>query len=333
MVNWGTVTPIVVAIIGISGVVLPAFSSVFINQIYNKPSINIDIPTEPGRDKQIINITNSGTIPATNLTIVITASNHTINNITNLLSTTDVILVNPRPQSLEPQSLETNNPQKINDTQLNLQVKKFANGAGSIIELAIGANETTSKDYVVYAAYDQGSKKGLIEKPERTPLQIINDYIITFLTGFINSGFAYFYLAEIIVLLYVGHRLNRRTKRRFLQRVIKEIRDVRKSLRADPFNKEILLVKPGHSDTAWAQPIRGLRGFLLRRREDKRKKFISENDYTRIDDSYSKLTERNSYIQNNQVIEDFTLAELNRQCLELAEDALTKTDWSKYGLR
>ena len=40
MVNWGTVTPIVVAIIGISGVVLPASLSFFINQFYNKPIIN-----------------------------------------------------------------------------------------------------------------------------------------------------------------------------------------------------------------------------------------------------------------------------------------------------
>ena len=87
MVNWGTVTPIVVAIIGISGFVLPAFSSVFINQIYNKPAINIDIDTKSEKGIQKINITNSGTIPATNLSLIITTNNHIINNITNLVST------------------------------------------------------------------------------------------------------------------------------------------------------------------------------------------------------------------------------------------------------
>ncbi len=100
MVNWGTVTPIVVAIIGISGVVLPAASSFFINQFYNKPNVNAVISQEQEKGKQIINITNSGTIPATNLSLMITASNHTINNITNLLSTTNVFLVNQGRMSL-----------------------------------------------------------------------------------------------------------------------------------------------------------------------------------------------------------------------------------------
>jgi hypothetical protein len=55
------------------------------------------------------------------------------------------------------------------------------------------------------------------------------------------------------------------------------------------------------------------------------------NDYIHVDDFYSKLVERNSYIKNNQVIDDSELVELNRQCLELAENALEKVDWSRYG--
>ena len=47
MVNWGAAVPIVVAIIGISGVILPVFSSIYINQTYNKPTINIDIGKQP----------------------------------------------------------------------------------------------------------------------------------------------------------------------------------------------------------------------------------------------------------------------------------------------
>jgi len=64
--------------------------------------------------------------------------------------------------------------------------------------------------------------------------------------------------------------------------------------------------------------------------KDKHKIFRETNGYIRIDDFYSKLVERDSYIKNSQVINDFTLAELNRQCLELAEDALLKIDCSKY---
>ena len=47
MVNWEAAAPIVVAIIGISGVILPVFSSIYINQTYNKPTINIDIGKQP----------------------------------------------------------------------------------------------------------------------------------------------------------------------------------------------------------------------------------------------------------------------------------------------
>jgi len=47
MVNRGAAVPIVVAIIGISGVILPVFSSIYINQTYNKPTINIDIGKQP----------------------------------------------------------------------------------------------------------------------------------------------------------------------------------------------------------------------------------------------------------------------------------------------
>jgi hypothetical protein len=56
----------------------------------------------------------------------------------------------------------------------------------------------------------------------------------------------------------------------------------------------------------------------------------SINDYIRIDDFYTKLDERNSYIENNQTIDDIALLKLNKKCLELAEEALMKIDWSIY---
>ena len=41
-----------------------------------------------------------------------------------------------------------------------LYVKKFVNGDGSVITLAIDAKNTTFNDYVVYATYDQEVQKG-----------------------------------------------------------------------------------------------------------------------------------------------------------------------------
>ena len=62
----------------------------------------------------------------------------------------------------------------------------------------------------------------------------------------------------------------------------------------------------------------------------RKSKIISEmNDYLRIDDFYSKLAERNSYI-NSGSIDDSALKELNKQCLDTVEDALEKIDWHKY---
>jgi hypothetical protein len=82
MTNWGAAVPIIVAIIGISGVIVPPL----INQII-KPNLNIDIGPGPKNDTEtIIEITNSGTVPATNLSLIFTLPNQ-INNITNLFST------------------------------------------------------------------------------------------------------------------------------------------------------------------------------------------------------------------------------------------------------
>jgi hypothetical protein len=67
---------------------------------------------------------------------------------------------------------------------------------------------------------------------------------------------------------------------------------------------------------------------------DKRRLINDIKDYIRVDDFYSKLIERDSYIRdkrnNTQDIDDIVLMKLNKKCLDLAEDALEKIDWSKY---
>ena len=331
MVNWGTVTPIVVAIIGISGVVLPAFLVIFINQIYNKADIDIDIGTKPENGKQIINITNSGTIAATNLSLIVTANKHIINDVTNLLSTTNVLLVNPGPPSL----LEINHLKPLNVLLLDLHVKKFVNGVGSIIKLAINAKGTTFNDYVVYATHDQGS----------TIAPLPHLYYIRL---FSIAGVFFIAISESTVVIYLWFALRRRNTKRFLQQITKEMIEVRKSLRHNlldryPFESRDTFLYPyesrwrWESRSRWDSPFSGVdatwkegAGNVLGRKLNSRKIINEINDYIRVNDFYSKLVERDSYIKNNEVIDDFTLAELNRQCLELAEDALTKIDWNKY---
>jgi hypothetical protein len=210
-----------------------------------------------------------------------------------------------------------------------LYVKKFVNGDGSVITLAIDAKNTTFNDYVVYATYDQGSTKGFLE--------VLPLFIYVTRTG-IWTYIIYFTLAEFVVFAYLRHRKTIKSRKIFLQQITQEMMDVRKSLRHDQLSSDTTvtnliwetgdLTRLYDFSSSWNlfrsynRPFRYIK--------DKHKIFRETNGYIRIDDFYSKLVERDSYIKNSQVINDFTLAELNRQCLELAEDALLKIDCSKY---
>jgi hypothetical protein len=226
-------------------------------------------------------------------------------------------LVKPKPLSL----LEINRPKVINGLFLELHVKKFVNGGGSIIKLAVGAKHTTFTDYIVYSTYDQGSRK-------MGGKEGFFDYLEGLL--FVLSPFIYFTVAESIVLLYLGYGMKRSRMRRFSQQVTEDLMQIRRSLRYNPLARHIVPV----ANACWQGGINYSYFFALGptfKRHLSNDEIINEiRDFVRIDDFYSKLVERNSYIRNNQVINDFELAELNRQCLELAEDALTKVNWSKY---
>jgi hypothetical protein len=123
MTNWGAAVPVIVAIIGISRFIVPPLSVLLINQIYNKPNVNIEIGTV-GPGKTMINLTNSGTMPATNLSLTVTSNNKTINDITNVFSTVNVTSVIPgSPHSI----LKINSPKPINGPFVEIHAKKFVN--------------------------------------------------------------------------------------------------------------------------------------------------------------------------------------------------------------
>ena len=74
---------------------------------------------------------------------------------------------------------------------------------------------------------------------------------------------------------------------------------------------------------------------------DKSRLFKDMNDYLRINDFYSKSKERylkskerysyrDGIFVSEQTIDDIALMKLNKECLELAEDALKNVNWSKY---
>jgi hypothetical protein len=317
MTNWGPAIPIIVAIIGLSGFILPQFSTTLFNQVYNKPYLYMTISSTTnvasGLSRTSFNFTNSGTMPATNLSLILTAENKTIDYITNQLSTVNVTLANPRsPHSI----LEINQPNPINGSFVELHIKKFVNGGGSRINLLVGSRNTTIFDYTVYATYDQGSTK--LWEPEISPEFNVLYYIFYFGT---------IVIAESVVFWYIIRQIFKRRMRRFANGSTQEMIVVRKELRESLSNSEIF------SDEYWTTPAffgRARRRYLPPPSvEQKRRRISNINDYMRIDDFYSILAERNSYIQN-QALDGAALVKLNKKCLELAENALEKIDWSKY---
>ena len=156
MVDWLPIVPIFVAIIGVAGVFLPPFVGKII-----RPDINIEIYPENNNNifnKTIVNLVNNGIVPATNLSLIVTLdkTNSIINSVTNELSTTNITLAIPgSPHSL----LVINHPMPVKKPFLEIHVRKFVNGDGSEIKLAIDGKGTIYTDYTVYAVFDQGSEK------------------------------------------------------------------------------------------------------------------------------------------------------------------------------
>jgi hypothetical protein len=332
MANWGAAVPIIVAIIGISGVVIPTFST----QIYNKPSLNIDIPNELENGTQIIELSNNGTVPATNLSLVLTANNKIINNITNLLSTINVNLVSPGPPSL----LEINHLKPINASVVTLHVDKFVSGIGSVIKLAVGAKGVTYKDYTVYMAYDQGSNKR--SGGEQGPF-----FLYTYPIYFVVYPFIAFGIAFGILILYLAVKVRTQIKKRLCTMIMEDIIDFRKIVKKNKnYNLSHLNVYiPGRKvfmKRAWKlKAVRKVLGVLdkfiprpLLRSWAKEGKGITlaqlirgAEDFLPVDDFYLKMKVRKNAIKSHK---DDEIKKLNEECLNLAEDALKNVNWSKY---
>jgi hypothetical protein len=326
MANWGTAIPIIVAIIGISGLIVPPLSA-----IYNKPNLNIDIGSKKAEPNQtLINLTNSGAVPASNLSFILTTNEASkiINTVTNEFSTVDLTLA--LPGSPTHSLLEINRAMIINRPFLELHVKKLINGDGSIIKLAINGKNTQFTDYTAYAIYDEGSKKTtsiLIPKN----LKWLEVFPFNLLTGVSPAAGLFFTLAEAIVILYLPIWFRMRRKRRSHANITQDIMEVRKKLKANLSYADILLGREkewGRERKMLLPSITG--GSKLRDRDI----ITSINDYIVVDDFYSQVIERDSYIDskfgNNQAIDDIALVTQNKTCLDLAEAALEKIDWSKY---
>jgi hypothetical protein len=225
-----------------------------------------------------------GTMPATNLSLLLTANHKTIYNITNFLSTANLTCVIPGSPSAAP----INHTKTINGPNVEVHTKKFVNGEGSKIELMVLARGADTPDYTVYATYDQGSKIAVGGKPSPSPL----DY---FLNNLGSYGIFYLVVTELIVFAYVFYRLLKGFRKEFFEYIVRDMIYVRKLFTYEPLTADII------SDKSWNVNIYGkreLKGAIFRRRKKRKLKLFDDmNDYLRVDDFYLKLNERNSYIE------------------------------------
>ncbi|HKG89488.1 MAG TPA: hypothetical protein VKA95_14285 [Nitrososphaeraceae archaeon] len=160
MVNWGENTvPIIVALIGIVGVVAPTLLS---NQIFNKPDVDVGIYTNGNKAK--IGVSNDGWIPATNISLLIEAKVAKFTDITYKFGTANIEI---------PQIPPSNSTLQINKTTgdidshfLELKIPKLIQGSGSKTEMVVSLDrDQKEKDYRIAVTYDQGSSDVLSNNP------------------------------------------------------------------------------------------------------------------------------------------------------------------------
>jgi len=184
-----------------------------------------------------------------------------------------------------------------------------------------------------YATYDQGSMKKIEgENP-------------SFISIIYNSWPVIFgYIAYFIVLAYIYTRINRWRKRKFFSKIQEQLMEVRTKLKERPYYDEAFdFTVPAQKLTFYEQMWKAYTFNKTYRWQNNnliwqtkpwikfKRSFLHTNvlGFVIVDDLYSRLGERDYYIRKNEDNE-IDLVEQNKKILELAEDALEKTDWSKY---
>jgi hypothetical protein len=150
---------IIVAVITLVGAAVPFVATTLYNEAIHRPIINIQI-SPIDNNKAALEITNSGSAKATNMTLLI-VPNATITSATNQFSTTEITL--PDSNNTLFKMYQT---LPVNSSSLKLYIKDFVNGDGSKIRLITNFNDSkrnySFQNYYVYSSYDQGSTIGHI---------------------------------------------------------------------------------------------------------------------------------------------------------------------------
>jgi hypothetical protein len=313
-----TLIPTVIA----SSIVAAAFNS-FYSDFYKVPTICIKISSQGTS----VNVTNIGRTAAKHFVLTVSSPYTIISQ--SIFATENITSI------------------KKNTTQLAVNLPRFSNGEGSQIRVdlvVMNPNPTTSSSFYSFATYDEGSTSYSTSNPKDCP---------DVLTSFLLSSFSLpIFLAIGGLIAYfplVFYLMRRQDRRFFVSEIIREVLEVRKALENNTQEKLIFFILRSFNISLrlrfillaafnWIIMSYVLKIFILERKGDdyylwdlktyyaKAGIIINVNDYVIIDDFYTNLKERNSYIDNNQGV----LVKQNEDCLRLAKKVLEEIDWNKY---
>ena len=321
MVGSSATLSIAVAVIGVLGTIIPPYLSV-ISQDYRQPNIRIidatdrsaiqnrTSPFPTNLTQYDFRIANTGSAPATNLSVILNVSPMDIVNISNKLSTTGIVL-----PEFNNRVFHSGDNQTVNSSLLELHIPKLIHGRGSTVALNtfINHSDEGNNDIEAFAVYDQGSTVDLLSSTAE-PISFEGQF-----SNLLEVYGPYYYLILYgsIGWFSASYILRRRKLKRFPLKIAKEIIAIRRELRND------------HSSRYTYPEIWNQVPYKMRKSID------SVNDYLLIDDFNSELKKRNSYLRDinkgETLPKDYTLLKLNETLLLAAENVLDKIDWNKYG--
>jgi hypothetical protein len=216
-------TEILVAVIGLAGLLIPILYQSYSSFFLEKPFLDINI--KPMNDTAEIKIKNIGLSSADNIVLFI-YSEEIIKSVINTLSTVDISLIDVDKNISK--VLNLNEPEPVNDRFVKLEIPELQQGGGSFVTLMTIGNETlipknNESNYQVYATFKQGSIRGELEK------NLLNKQISAIINFLADIGsnlyfiISYFVVYFLFLLPYGFHRNRIRKFQKHIDNIIDDI--------------------------------------------------------------------------------------------------------------
>jgi hypothetical protein len=264
-----------------------------------KPNVEIEVKPDADNKSRIeVQLTNTGSQPATNLSLAIDSSMRVV-NIINKFSTANIFL------QKDNTTLEVTQSRAISDNVINLYIQKLIQGLGSIVRIETVVdgkfNQYYNNDrFDVYAVYDQGSTMGKIDPLYDSLTRVLFEPFILM----------YFIVLYIPIIIFYYYYFVRWTAKHFMRRLVDNARNVHNAIKEDIMTRQ-----------SFSQFLSDAKNC-----NNQFKKEISNNFY--VLNFYEKLDTREKKKVSD--IAESELRPLNDECFSASEQVLRRIDWSEF---